>query len=72
MSDVEKVKEVVLELDRDGREGIVIKPISNGKQIKYVTLSSCLRDLQASSDLITELPARVLHTEDTQSLLLLS
>lgn len=57
VSDVEKVKEVVLELDRDGREGIVIKPISNGKQIKYVTLSSCLRDLQASSDLITELPA---------------
>jgi len=55
--DVDRVKEIVLELDRDGREGIVIKSISNGKQIKYVTLSSCLRDLQASSDLITELPA---------------
>lgn len=57
VSDMDKVREVVLELDKDGREGIVMKPISDGKQIKYVTLSSCLRDLQASSDLITELPA---------------
>lgn len=57
VSDVNTVREIVLELDRNGREGIVIKPISNGKQIKYVTLSSCLRDLQATSDLITELPA---------------
>lgn len=57
VSDVDIVRKVVLELDRDGREGIVIKPVSNGKQIKYVTLSSCLRDLQATSDLITELPA---------------
>jgi len=57
VSDVDRIKEVVLELDGEGREGIVIKPISNGKQIKYVTLSSCLRDLQATSDLITELPA---------------
>jgi putative ATP-dependent DNA ligase len=56
-SDVNKAREVVLKLDRDGREGIVIKPISNGREIKYVTLSSCLRDLQATSDLITELPA---------------
>ncbi len=57
VSDVDTVRKVVLELDRDGREGIVIKPVSNGKQIKFVTLSSCLRDLQATSDLITELPA---------------
>jgi putative ATP-dependent DNA ligase len=57
VQDVEKIKEIVLELDRDKREGIVIKPISNGKSIKYVTLSSCLRDLQATANLITELPA---------------
>lgn len=57
ISDVDRVGEIVLGLDRDGREGIVIKPTSNGRQIKYVTLSSCLRDLQATSDLITELPA---------------
>jgi putative ATP-dependent DNA ligase len=57
VSDVDKAREVVLGLDKDGREGIVIKPVSSGKQIKFVTLSSCLRDLQASSNLITELPA---------------
>jgi len=56
-SDTDAVRELVFELDRDGREGIVIKPVSNGKAIKYVTLSSCLTDLQASADLLTELPA---------------
>lgn len=55
--DVDKIKEIILELDRDGREGIVIKPVANGKSIKYVTLASCLRDIQATTDLITELPA---------------
>ncbi|MEW6161764.1 MAG: RNA ligase [Nitrospirota bacterium] len=57
ISDVDTVREVVLELDRDGREGIVAKPIPDGRPIKYVTLSSCLRDLQATANLITELPA---------------
>ncbi len=55
--DTDAIRKVVLELDRDCREGIVMKPISNGKLIKYVTLSSCLRDLQASANLITEIPA---------------
>jgi len=55
--DTDTIRKVVLELDRDCREGIVVKPISNGKMIKCVTLSSSLRDLQASADLITEIPA---------------
>ncbi|NWF52451.1 MAG: RNA ligase [Nitrospirae bacterium] len=65
--DIEEIKKIVLELDRNGREGIVIKPLTIGKPIKYVTLSSCLRDLQATANLITELPAgfymqRILRT----------
>lgn len=56
-SDANEIKKIILELDRDGREGIVIKPVSDGKLVKYVTLSSCLRDLQATTHLITELPA---------------
>jgi len=61
-ADIGTVKEIVLELDRDGREGIVIKPVSKGQNpggrpIKFVTLSSCLRDLQATTGLMTELPA---------------
>ncbi|BCB97177.1 RNA ligase [Dissulfurispira thermophila] len=56
-SDIDTVKNIVLELDRDSREGIVIKSVSDGKPVKYVTLSSCLRDLEATTHLITELPA---------------
>ncbi len=56
-SDINKIKDIVLSLDRDGREGIVIKNLSGTKQAKYVTLSSCLRDLQATAHLIAELPA---------------
>lgn len=56
-SDMDEIKKIILELDRDGREGIVIKPVSDGKSVKYVTLSSCLRDLEATAHLITELPA---------------
>lgn len=56
-SDIDAIKGIILELDKDGREGIVAKPISDGKFVKYVTLSSCLRDLQATTHLITELPA---------------
>lgn len=56
-SDIDAIKRIILELDRGGREGIVIKPISDGRPVKYVTLSSCLRDLEATTHLITELPA---------------
>lgn len=56
-SDMGTIREVILELDREGREGVVIKPISDRKPIKYVTLSSCLRDLQAACSLMAELPA---------------
>lgn len=55
--DIETIKEIILELDRDQREGIVIKPAFIGKNLKYVTLSSCLRDLEATAHLITELPS---------------
>lgn len=56
-ADILKIKEIVLELDKNSREGIVIKSISDNTRAKYVTLSSCLRDLQATTHLITELPA---------------
>jgi putative ATP-dependent DNA ligase len=56
-SDMNTVREVILEMNGEGREGIVIKPISDGKSVKYVTLTSCLRDLQATTHLIAEIPA---------------
>ncbi|MFN3480999.1 MAG: hypothetical protein ACK415_11535, partial [Thermodesulfovibrionales bacterium] len=57
VTDIERIREVVLDLDRREREGIVIKPIEHGKALKYVTLSSCLRDLRATTHLISEIPA---------------
>jgi putative ATP-dependent DNA ligase len=60
-ADVEEIKTLVLGLDRDGREGIVLKPSGPSefrkKTLKYVTLSSCLRDIEASSALMAELPS---------------
>lgn len=59
-SDVAEVKDIVLELDRQGREGIVLKPVTETKKIKpikYVTLSSCLSDLRSTTELVMELPA---------------
>lgn len=58
--DMGKIRELVLELDSDGREGIVLKPPEPAefrkRTLKYVTLSSCLRDIEASSALMAELP----------------
>lgn len=54
---IKEIKNIVLELDASRREGIVIKSLDGGVNIKYVTLSSCLRDLEATTHLITELPS---------------
>lgn len=54
---LKEIKEIVLHLDKEEREGIVIKTLENGKALKYVTLSSCLRDLKATTHLISEIPA---------------
>ncbi len=54
---IKEVKDIVLELDASKREGIVIKSLDGKVNVKYVTLSSCLRDLEATAHLITELPS---------------
>ena len=55
--DIEEIKSIVFQLDNEGREGIVIKSVDAGEEIKYVTLGSCIRDIQATAHLMTELPA---------------
>lgn len=57
VSNIEAIREIILDLDRSEREGIVIKPLEHGKALKYVTLSSCLRDLEATTHLMSEIPA---------------
>ncbi len=56
-ADIEKIKAIVLELDREGREGVVIKSIDGSAEVKYVTLGSCLRDIEATASFFPELPA---------------
>lgn len=55
--EINEIKDIVLDLDVSQREGIVIKSIDGRVNVKYVTLSSCLRDLEATTHLITELPS---------------
>ncbi len=68
ISDAEKLKEHLKELNDKGSEGIVFKPTSPGeKTIKYVTVGSCLRDMKVTSSVMIETPAeffthRILRT----------
>ncbi len=55
--DASVVRSLVFELDRDDREGIVMKPVMEGEDVKYVTLGSCVRDLASTSHLMAEIPA---------------
>ncbi len=50
------VREVLLSLNREGCEGVVIKPVGEGKVIKYVTPSSHIRDIRVGSLMIEDLP----------------
>lgn len=56
-NEVEKIKGVVIELHREGLEGIVIKPVADGKVFKYVTPSAHLKDLQLGGLMIKDLPS---------------
>lgn len=54
---IKDIKDIVLELDSSKREGIVVKSADGKTTVKYVTLASCLMDLDATGHLITELPS---------------
>ena len=54
-SDISALKKIVKELDEAGCEGMVIKPIHSAEKImKYVTLGSCLRDINVTASLMAE------------------
>lgn len=61
--DIARVREIVLGLDAEGREGVVIKPVeaygqaAKRRTVKYVTLSSCVRDMEATAHLMSDIPA---------------
>ncbi len=55
-SDISALKKIVKELDETGCEGMVIKPTHPAEKIlKYVTLSSCLRDIRVTAPLMAEM-----------------
>jgi len=54
-AEVDSVRRIIEELDREGREGVVMKSVDGEIELKYVTLSSCIRDLEATGHLMTEL-----------------
>ncbi len=54
--DADRVRELVLRLDRERREGIVMKPVGDGARfIKYVTPYSHIHDLMVGSRIIKDL-----------------
>ncbi len=54
-SDISALKKIIKELDETGCEGMVIKPIYSAEKImKYVTLGSCLRDINVTASLMAE------------------
>ncbi len=54
----QRVKDIVVELHRDGLEGVVLKPVDRSdKTLKYVTPFSLMHDLRIGAFLIKELPA---------------
>jgi len=57
IKDIIEIRDIILDLDKREREGVVIKPLAEGRTLKFVTLSSCLRDLKATAVLISEIPA---------------
>ncbi len=54
---MEEIKTILYELDKEDREGMVIKSVAGEEEVKYVTLSSCIRDIHSTAHLMTELPA---------------
>lgn len=54
-SDISALRKIVRELDETGCEGMVIKPTHPAeKMLKYVTLGSCLRDINVTAPLMAE------------------
>lgn len=56
--DLEAIRELILRYDREGREGLVFKPLDDqGRVVKYVTSRSNVNDLRVTFPFIGELDA---------------
>ncbi|MEK6765873.1 MAG: RNA ligase [Planctomycetota bacterium] len=57
-SDIKKLKQHIQDLNEKGCEGLVFKPINpSERMVKYVTASSCLKDMKATSPVMIETQA---------------
>ncbi len=55
--DYRRVREIIMDLDRGGLEGVVMKPVDNKiKALKYVTPGALLRDLRLTAPLAGDIP----------------
>lgn len=55
-NDYEEIKNVILELNREGIEGVVIKSVDGKKVVKYTTININVSDIDADACLILEMP----------------
>ncbi len=54
--DTEKVLEIAEEMDREGLEGMVLKPEQGGRYLKYTVPSSHINDIRATAILVKDIP----------------
>jgi putative ATP-dependent DNA ligase len=56
LADLDRLRQVVIELDARGSEGVVLKPVAGGMRLKYVTPASDLALILRNTDRLAELP----------------
>ncbi len=54
--DAERVLDIAREMDREGLEGMVLKPLKEGRYLKYTVPSSHINDIRATAILVKDMP----------------
>ena len=54
--DAEEVLDIAREMDREGLEGMVLKPQKEGRYLKYTVPSSHINDIRATAILVKDMP----------------
>ncbi len=54
--DIKKIKDLLLELNDTGKEGIIMKSLDSEKRFKHVVINADINDIKINSSMIFELP----------------
>ena len=54
--DVESIRDIVFDLNREGIEGIILKSVDSTRMVKYTTININISDIEADAWMILEMP----------------